>query len=84
MLCVKKGTQVVMKGYEGSPIYQYLTLKITTCTNNSMDSFPCQTSAAISSFMSTHLSTNDFFKVSFYIVDTNISPAQVSPIQKAL
>jgi len=43
MLCVRDGTPVSLKGYEGSPDYSYLTLKIKTCTNNSYESVPCKT-----------------------------------------
>ncbi len=34
MLCMKSGQTMNMKGYEGSPDYSYLTLKVKTCTNN--------------------------------------------------
>ena len=35
MLCPVSGSSVTMKGFEGSPDYAFLTLKIKSCTNNS-------------------------------------------------
>lgn len=84
MLCIKNSSQVSLKGYEGSPKYSYLTLKVKTCTNNTYESHACKTPAEISSFISSYLTTNDYFKVKFFIVDTRISPAEQNPISKIL
>ena len=34
----------------------------------------CDSSSNINSYMTSYLSTNDYFKVKFYIVDTLITP----------
>lgn len=75
MLCPATGSAVMMKGYEGSPNYAYLTLKIKSCTNNTYDTVACRPPTAITTFINNHLAANDFFKVRFMILDTRISPA---------
>ena len=40
----------------------------------------CDTTANVDSYMSTFLTTNDFFNVKIYVIDTIISPEETDPI----
>ena len=72
MLCVTNGQDLSLAGYAGSDIYQYLTLNIYGC-NQTVDP-GCDTSANINSYMTAHLSVNDYFKVKFFVLDTIVTP----------
>ena len=67
MLCVANSSQLAMRGYEGSPDFSYLSLKVKKCSNNTYESHSCYSNPTITSYMTTYLMTNDFFKVKFLI-----------------
>ena len=41
MLCVANSSQLTMRGYEGSPEFSYLSLKVKKCSNNNSVRFYC-------------------------------------------
>ena len=72
MLCIQNGQSISLAGYAGSSTYQYLSLQIHAC-NQTLDP-NCDTTSNINSYMTTHLNTNDYFKVKFFALDTILTP----------
>lgn len=72
MLCITKGTDISLRGYAGSDVYEYLNFQIIQC-NQTLDS-SCDTTPNVNTYMNNYLSTNDYFKVRFFVVDTIITP----------
>ena len=72
MLCIQSGQSISLAGYAGSTTYEYLSLQIHTC-NQTLDS-SCDTTSNINSYITSHISTNDYFKVKFFALDTILTP----------
>ncbi len=73
MLCIDQGQSYSMNGYIGSSSYSYLTFKIVQC-NQTIDN-TCDSAININNFISNYLTTNDYFKVRFFLVDTILTPS---------
>jgi enamine deaminase RidA (YjgF/YER057c/UK114 family) len=82
MLCLQSGQSLSLSGYTGSDTYEYLSLEIQQC-NQTIDA-TCDTSANTNSYMTNYLSTNDYFKVRFYVVDTIVTPSNDDAITRVL
>ena len=67
-----------MKGYIGSPDYAYLSLEVVEC-DQSKDA-TCDTPANINNYMTNYLTSTDYFKVRFFLVDTIITPDNTDPV----
>jgi len=74
MLCVPSSSSMSITGYVGSSTYEYLNFQIVMC-NQSIDS-RCDNTLNINTYIQNYLTNNDYFKVSFYMVDTIITPTQ--------
>jgi hypothetical protein len=59
-------------GYIGSPNYKYLTFTILQC-DQAIDPL-CDTTANVNTYMSSFLTSQDYFKVRFFLVDTILTP----------
>ena len=82
MLCIASGQTISLAGYEGSSTYEYLSLQIFAC-NQTVDP-TCDTSSNIDTYMTAHLSTNDYFKVKFFALDTILIPDQEEAVTNVL
>jgi len=78
MLCIKSGESFEMKGYIGSPDYAYLSLEVVEC-DQSKDA-TCDTPANINNYMTNYLTSTDYFKVRFFLVDTIVTPDNTDPV----
>ena len=72
-----------MQGFAGSPVWETLELRVEACVNVTMD-WRCHDAPDIATFISTYLTTEDFFKVELYMIDTVISPQDDVFIKKVL
>jgi len=82
MLCIQSGQNISLAGYTGSDTYEYLSLQIVQC-DQAMDA-SCDTAANINSYISSHVSTNDYFKVKLFVVDTIVTPSNDDAISNVL
>lgn len=72
MLCISSGQSYEIAGYIGSPTYKYLTFDIVQC--DPMKDPNCDTTANSNAYMTSFLTTTDYFKVRFFLVDTIVTP----------
>ena len=72
MLCLTSGKNISLQGYVGSTAFSYLSLTIDKCSPSTDAS--CDTTTNTNNYMSSYLSSNDYFKVNFYMLDTIITP----------
>lgn len=72
MLCIESGQSYELMGYIGSPGYKYLSFTIAQCdiTKDPL----CDTTVNVNTFMTNFLTTSDYFKVRFFLVDTILTP----------
>ena len=71
-----------MSGYSGSDLFQFLNLQVHEC-NQTIDG-NCDSVSNINSFMASHLSTHNYFKLKIFVLDTIIAPDSHQPISYML
>ena len=77
MLCITSGQNISLAGYAGSDPYSYLNLQILQC-NQTLDPH-CDTTSNINTYMSNYLTTNNYFQVRFFVLDTILTPTNETP-----
>lgn len=75
MLCLDSNATYEMYGYEGEVPYRYLKLEIRICDRGA----DCDSYDNISASMASYLSTNNYYNVRFFMVNTIISPEDDNP-----
>lgn len=81
MLCIDSTASYELYGYSGELPYKYLLLEINKCSNSTTS---CDTLANVNSYMTSYLTTNNYFKVKFFIVSTIVSPSSDEPISNII
>lgn len=84
MLCTKDGEDISISGFAGSDTWEFLEIKIKKCVNQTDKSWTCYPQTDIDSYMSSYLTSNDYFEANIYFVDTVITPSQATATQKVI
>ena len=71
-----------MSGYSGSDLFQFFNLQVHEC-NQTIDG-NCDSVSNINSFMTSHLSTHNYFKLKIFVLDIIIAPDSHQPISYML
>ena len=82
MLCPTSGQSISLAGYAGTEPFSYLSLRINAC-NQTLDG-TCDTPSNINTYMTSHINTNDYFKVKFFALDTILTPSNDQAVSYVL